>query len=118
MIAMLPAGEIALKGTGKIDQYPADRRRNNNVIITSKRRRFDVIMALLFRRVPVGVTLSNHSKAQQSAARVVGSSITTHGMQVKIQSPGIILVMGSANERRRYLVTPPLIGCAHSQNDP
>ena len=30
----------------------------------------------------------------------------------------IILVMGPANERRRYIVTPPLIGRAHSQNDP
>ena len=32
--------------------------------------------------------------------------------------PGIILGMGSANERRRYYVTPPLIGRAHTQNDP
>ena len=29
----------------------------------------------------------------------------------------IILGMGSANERRRYYVTPPLIGRAHTQND-
>ena len=26
--------------------------------------------------------------------------------------------MGSANERRRYIVTSPLIGRAHTQNDP
>ena len=26
--------------------------------------------------------------------------------------------MGSANERRRYYVTPSLIGRAHTQNDP
>ena len=31
---------------------------------------------------------------------------------------GIILGMGLANERRRYYVTPPLIGRAHTQNDP
>ena len=31
---------------------------------------------------------------------------------------GIILGMSSANERRRYNVTPPLIGRAHTQNDP
>ena len=31
---------------------------------------------------------------------------------------GIILGMGSANERRRYYVTPSLIGRAHTQNDP
>ena len=30
---------------------------------------------------------------------------------------GIILGMGSANERRRYTVTPPLIGWFHTQND-
>ena len=30
---------------------------------------------------------------------------------------GIILGTGSANERRRYIVTPPLIGCAHTQNN-
>ena len=31
---------------------------------------------------------------------------------------GIILSMGSANERRRYYVTPSLIGWTHTQNDP
>ena len=31
---------------------------------------------------------------------------------------GIILGMGSANERRRYNVTSSLIGWAHTQNDP
>ena len=31
---------------------------------------------------------------------------------------GIILSMGSANGRRRYYVTPPLIGWAHIQIDP
>ena len=30
----------------------------------------------------------------------------------------IILGMGSANERRRYIVMPPLIVWAHTQNDP
>ena len=32
-------------------------------------------------------------------------------------APGIILGMGSANERR-YIVTSSLIGWAHIQNDP
>ena len=32
-------------------------------------------------------------------------------------SRGIILSIGSANGRRRYYVTPPLIGRAHTQND-
>ena len=31
---------------------------------------------------------------------------------------GIILDMGSANERRRYIIMSSLIGWAHSQNDP
>ena len=31
---------------------------------------------------------------------------------------GITLAMGSANERRCYIVTPSLIGHAHTQNDP
>ena len=31
---------------------------------------------------------------------------------------GIILGMGSANERRWYYVMPSLIGRAHTQNDP
>ena len=35
-----------------------------------------------------------------------------------IAHAGIILVMGSANERRRYIVTPPLIGWARTQNEP
>ena len=34
------------------------------------------------------------------------------------KTPGIILGMGSANESRRYYVTPSLIGQAHTQNDP
>ena len=35
-----------------------------------------------------------------------------------MSAAGIILGTGSANERRRYYVTPPLIGQAHTQNDP
>ena len=31
---------------------------------------------------------------------------------------GTILGMGSANERRCYIVTMPLIGWAHTKNDP
>ena len=31
---------------------------------------------------------------------------------------GIILGVGSANERRRYHVTPPLIGYAHTRKNP
>ena len=30
---------------------------------------------------------------------------------------GIILSMGLANERRRYIVTSSLIGCVHTQNN-
>ena len=33
-------------------------------------------------------------------------------------SSGIILGMDSANERRCYTVTSPLISCAHTENDP
>ena len=33
-------------------------------------------------------------------------------------SPGIILCMHPANERRRYIVTSSLIGWVHTQNDP
>ena len=36
---------------------------------------------------------------------------------LQLFSSGIILCMGSANERRRYSVTSPLIGWAHTQND-
>ena len=35
-----------------------------------------------------------------------------------IQWSGIIQNMGSANERRCYIVMAPLIGWAHTQNDP
>ena len=38
-------------------------------------------------------------------------------VHVRNTSAGIILRMGSATERRRYSVTPPLIGWAHTQND-
>ena len=32
--------------------------------------------------------------------------------------PGIILSMGFANGRRCYIITPSLVGWAHTQNDP
>ena len=35
-----------------------------------------------------------------------------------LHTSGIILVMGSANKRRCYYVTPSLIGRAHTHNDP
>ena len=35
-----------------------------------------------------------------------------------VTQTGIIMGMGSANERRHYCVTPSLIGRAHTQNDP
>ena len=35
-----------------------------------------------------------------------------------VMTSGILLAMGSANGRRRYVVTPPLIGWAHTKNDP
>ena len=38
-------------------------------------------------------------------------------MLFKIQARTIVY-MGPANERRRYTVTPSLIGWAHTQNDP
>ena len=34
------------------------------------------------------------------------------------EAPGFILGMHPANERRRYIVTSPLIGWAHTSNDP
>ena len=34
-----------------------------------------------------------------------------------ITTPGIMLCMSSANEKRRYIATPPLIGWAHTQQD-
>ena len=37
---------------------------------------------------------------------------------LKKSHSGIILGMGSNNERRRYYITSPLIGWAHTQNDP
>ena len=39
-------------------------------------------------------------------------------MEYTVGIQGIILGMGSANERRHYCVMPSLIGRAHSQNDP
>ena len=39
-------------------------------------------------------------------------------LYVQASLSGIILGMGSANERRHYYVTPALIGRAHNQNDP
>ena len=39
-------------------------------------------------------------------------------MQIAGPSPGIILWVGPANERRCYIVTSSFIGWAHTQNDP
>ena len=38
--------------------------------------------------------------------------------QLGSDSSGIILCMGSASERKRYIVITVLIGRAHTQNDP
>ena len=46
-----------------------------------------------------------------------GSRIT-HNPWKSLYLKGIILGMHPANERRRYTVTSPLIGWAHTQNDP
>ena len=35
-----------------------------------------------------------------------------------LMAVGIVLRMGSANERRRYIVTSSLIRWAHTQHDP
>ena len=37
--------------------------------------------------------------------------------QKRVPVAGILLGMGSANKRKSYIVTPPLIGWAHTQND-
>ena len=39
-------------------------------------------------------------------------------MALSVAISGIIFGMGSANERRRYIVTSSLIGWAHTNNDP
>ena len=44
------------------------------------------------------------------------SSVLRRGFNYTL--PGIILCLRLANERRRYTVTPSLIGWAHTQNDP
>ena len=40
------------------------------------------------------------------------------GVHTAGEFSGIILGMGSVNERRRHSVTSSLIGWAHTQNDP
>ena len=52
---MLPPDYFQSPGT--VEPNPADTWRNNNVIMTSKRRRFDVIITLSLRHVPVGTGL-------------------------------------------------------------
>ena len=45
-------------------------------------------------------------------------SSTTHAGLTGQVFRGIIQGMGSANESRRHIMTPFLIGWAHTQNDP
>ena len=52
----------------------------------------------------------SYLKAGMAFCIVVRYNMTLHW--------GIILDMGSANERRRYTITSSLIGRAHTQNDP
>ena len=51
-------------------------------------------------------------------SRVTKDDKNVSSVQYSVTYPEIILDMGSANERRRYTVTPPLIGWAPNQNDP
>ena len=49
---------------------------------------------------------------------VIFNGIYMYSMWVNYMYAGIILCMCAANERRRYIVTLFLIGCAHIQSDP
>ena len=59
--------------------------------------------------------MSTWSKSDQTAFFWAYNMTTKNGGN---RLSRIILGMVSANERRRYYVTPPLIGWAHTQNDP
>ena len=59
----------------------------------------------------------SHSRLQSHLPGVSRSISRSDGIQVDPWS-GIILGMGSANERWHYIVTSSLIGWAHTQNDP
>ena len=45
---------------------------------------------------------------------MINSAITKRDWRCSI---AIIVCMGSANGRRRYIVTPPVIGCANTHNE-
>ena len=65
-----------------------------------------------------GININIHNGGPHAAARHAKMhEMMKHGMH-QGKYTGIILGMGSANERRRYIITPPLIGWAHTQNDP
>ena len=75
-------------------------------------------------------SLSDGTQADHMAAEINDSTRILHVLwlyKVRLswyfspQATGysrIILGMGSANDRRRYIVTPPLIGWAHTHDDP
>ena len=69
--------------------------------------------------IPVHCTLKNYPFCR-SALKLRSSryGIMRAGGFSALTIAGIILYMRPANERRRYIVTPSLIGWAHTQNDP
>ena len=60
------------------------------------------------------MTMAQNSLIQQRSSLLTGNLRQTSWCAIS----GNILGMGSANERRRFIITPPLIGWVHTQNDP
>ena len=67
--------------------------------------------AHLYNNGAISVTIEQSSFLMQSERVHFGWHCTCN-------IPGIILCLGSANERRRYYVMPSLIGHTHTQNGP
>ena len=86
--------------------------------MTSKWRRFDVITTSLLRDVSAGdgrcyLECMLCCEALQPLEQVKNNRVKSHGMIVTLIS-GMILGLRPANERRRYKVTPSLIGWAQT----
>ena len=82
--------------------------RNVQNLVTQPHGFIERMLILSYQNASIIMTIQQHHLYTKQS-----SSLNIHHF-----NPGLILGIGSANERRHYIVMPPLIGWVHTQNDP
>ena len=90
----------------------------NHVVVTEKTKRWNKKQSLWLRSLHM--MLSQHVFHRDCISVSMEKYLTCYSVKILpiVRITGIILGIGSANERRRYIVTSPIISWASTQNYP